>query len=77
MRSTTPYNGSNEVIIGNRASLPIANIGQVTLPTPHPNTNLQNILHVPTLSHNLLAIHQLISNNNCTISLDNNGFIKD
>lgn len=68
------------VSIVNGTSLPIHNSGQGILPLPDSNRKLrlQNLLHIPSLSHNQLSISKLVFYNNCCIYFDAGGFaIKD
>lgn len=71
------HQGPEHIFFGNGAALPIANTAQGLLPTPSSagKLSLQNIFHVPNLSHNLLSINQLTLDNNCIISFDSYGYI--
>ncbi|KAI0496462.1 hypothetical protein KFK09_022779 [Dendrobium nobile] len=80
LQHSTPYSGSDTVSVASGSTLPIHHTGQGLLPLPDTNRklHLQNLLHVPLLSHNLLSIHKLTSDNNCSILFDAHGFlIKD
>ncbi|PKU79088.1 Retrovirus-related Pol polyprotein from transposon TNT 1-94 [Dendrobium catenatum] len=75
-----PYQGTDSISIANGSTLPIQNSGDGILPLPPTNRKLllRNLLHVPSISHNLLSIHRLTSDNHCSISFDASGFqIKD
>ncbi|PKU73457.1 Retrovirus-related Pol polyprotein from transposon TNT 1-94 [Dendrobium catenatum] len=76
LQQPTMYTGSDTVSIANGSSLPIQHQGQGLLPLPNTPRKLylKNILHVPALSHNLLSIHKLTADNNCSISFDAHGF---
>ncbi|PKU61899.1 Retrovirus-related Pol polyprotein from transposon TNT 1-94 [Dendrobium catenatum] len=60
--------------------MPIHSAGQGILPLPD-NTrkpHLRNLLHVPSLTHNLLSVSKLTTDNSVSITFDANGFtIKD
>ncbi|KAI0500580.1 hypothetical protein KFK09_018794 [Dendrobium nobile] len=73
-----PYTGNSQVTVGNGQQLPIHNTGRGILPTPTGNLYLHKLHHVPNLSFNLLSVHQLTTDNNCTISFSSDGYqIKD
>ncbi|CAL5374855.1 unnamed protein product [Camellia sinensis] len=69
-----PYQGHDRVAIGVGTTLPIAHTGNGFLSTPFP-FHLTNMLHAPTLSSNLLSVHQLAIDNNCTITFDEDSFL--
>ncbi|PKU69337.1 Retrovirus-related Pol polyprotein from transposon TNT 1-94 [Dendrobium catenatum] len=73
----TAYHGSDTVSTANGNNLPITNAGQGLLPLPDTTRklHLNNLLHVPTLTHNLLSVSKLTSDNYVTISFDANGFV--
>ncbi|PKU68330.1 Retrovirus-related Pol polyprotein from transposon TNT 1-94 [Dendrobium catenatum] len=74
------YRGSDVVSIANGSSLPIHNTGQGILPLPDTDRKLRlsNLLHVPSLKHNLLSVSKLTTDNSIRICFDANGFtIKD
>ncbi|KAI0497118.1 hypothetical protein KFK09_023446 [Dendrobium nobile] len=80
IQQPTPYFGADTVSVASGNTLPIRNTGQGILPLPDSNRKLRlkNLLHVPLLSHNLLSIHKLTSDNNCSILFYAHGFlIKD
>ncbi|KAI0500178.1 hypothetical protein KFK09_018387 [Dendrobium nobile] len=76
MLQPIPYQGANSISIANGSTLPINSFGDGLLPLPPSNCKLylHNLLHVPSLSHNLLSIHKLTTDNNCSISFDALGF---
>ncbi|PKU67431.1 Retrovirus-related Pol polyprotein from transposon TNT 1-94 [Dendrobium catenatum] len=76
LQQPTAYAGSDTISIANGNTLPIQHQGQGLLPLPNTPRKLylQNILHVPALSHNLLSIHKLTTDNNCSISFDPHGY---
>ena len=70
-----PYYGSDQVTIGDGASIPIQHTGKGILPTPSHKFLLSNLLHVPQLYSNLLSVHQLTKDKNCKVTFDSNSFI--
>ena len=70
LTSKLPYRGNTDGIIGNRATLPISHAGQPHLQTSAKFLVLNNVSHVPDLQYNLLSIHQLCNDNNCTVKFD-------
>jgi len=61
----TPYTGSKMVKIGNNTSLSIKNIGFATYTTPNFSTkfSLTHLLHVPSISKNLLSVSKFARDN--------------
>ncbi|CAL5401450.1 unnamed protein product [Camellia sinensis] len=70
-----PYQGTDQVTIGDGSSLPIHHIGNGLLPTPSFPLKLQQVLHVPHISSNLLSVHRLASDNNCSVIFDADKFV--
>ncbi|CAL5322875.1 unnamed protein product [Camellia sinensis] len=69
-----PYTGSEKVTVADGSSLPIHHTGSGLLPTPHHSFKLKRVLHVPSLSSNLLSVQQLAKDNNCSITFNNSAF---
>ncbi|KAI0494798.1 hypothetical protein KFK09_024941 [Dendrobium nobile] len=71
------YSGHDSVSIANGSTVPIHNSGQGLLPLPDTPRKLQlrNILHVPSLAHNLLSVSKLTVDNPISIRFDANGFV--
>lgn len=73
------YTSTAEVTIGNGKTLPISNLGHYSMLT-NSNTSLalSNILHVPSIFHNLLFVHALSTSNPVSIEFfSNRFFVKD
>lgn len=70
-----PYQGSEQVTVGNGTTLPIHNTGNGILPTPTHSFSLNNVLHVPGIASNLVSVHQLAKDNDCTVTFDENSFV--
>uniref|UniRef100_A0A2N9GIX5 Reverse transcriptase Ty1/copia-type domain-containing protein n=1 Tax=Fagus sylvatica TaxID=28930 RepID=A0A2N9GIX5_FAGSY len=72
------YNGNDQIRVGNGTALPIHLIGTTQLTTPSTSFLLQNVLHVPTISNNLLSIQKFSSNTNTFLEFHHNLFnVKD
>jgi transposase InsO family protein len=71
----TPYKGSDQVAVGNGQSIPINNIGNGQLCTKFYNFRLHNLLHSSKISSNLLSVHKLCTDNNCSCYFDSNKFL--
>ena len=65
--SKSIYFGNALVNICNGTLLPVANIGNSSLPSKMRPLTLKNVLHVPKIQHNLLLVRQLCQDNNCTV----------
>ena len=71
----TPYQGNDQVAVGNGQSIPINNIGTGQLCTKLYNFRLQSLLHSSKISSNLLSVHKLCKDNNCCCYFDSNKFL--
>ena len=58
------YHGSEQIRVGNGKSLPIKYIGTNQLSTPTTTFRLNNVLHVPDISNNLLSVHKFTNDTN-------------
>jgi hypothetical protein len=60
------YHGSDKVHTANGAGMHISHIGQASLLTRHPSRHLHlnNVLHVPSVTRNLLSVPKLTYDNN-------------
>jgi hypothetical protein len=67
-----PYQGPEQVSVGNGQNLPIQNIGNSQLHTLSHKFQLKNVLHVPRIASNLLSVHKLCLHNNCSCHFDAN-----
>jgi transposase InsO family protein len=72
LNSQSPYQGQDQVSVGNGQHLPIQNIGNANLHTKMHNFQLRNVLHVPRIASNLISVHKLCLNNNCSCYFDAN-----
>uniref|UniRef100_A0A2N9F0Q1 Uncharacterized protein n=1 Tax=Fagus sylvatica TaxID=28930 RepID=A0A2N9F0Q1_FAGSY len=58
------YQGSEQIRVGNGTSLPIHHIGTTQFSTPTTTFRLNNVLHVPDISNNLLSVHRFTNDTN-------------
>jgi hypothetical protein len=58
------YQGSEQIRVGNGTSLPIHHIGTTQFSTPTTTFRLNNVLHVPDISNNLLSVHKFTNDTN-------------
>lgn len=70
-----PYQRGEQVTVGNGTTLPIHNTGNGILPTPSHSFRLHNVLHVPGIASNLVSVHQLAKDNDCTVTFDDHSFV--
>ncbi|KAB1216375.1 Retrovirus-related Pol polyprotein from transposon TNT 1-94 [Morella rubra] len=59
----TEYFGEEPVRVGDGSTLPIHHTGGSTIPTAHGNLLLHNLLHVPSLTKNLISVRQFCEDN--------------
>ncbi|KAF5469302.1 hypothetical protein F2P56_013386, partial [Juglans regia] len=69
------YQGPDQVSIGDGSTLPIHNIGSSHMTTPTGNFSLNSILHVPSISRNLLSVRQFCHDNNVFFEFHSNFFL--
>jgi hypothetical protein len=65
----TPYNGQDDVMLGDGSNLPISHIGSVSLPTSNTSFHLQDILCVLKMQKKLISIALFCITNNVSIEL--------
>jgi hypothetical protein len=68
------YHGNDFVTVGNGQSLPITHTGNSQLRTISHPFHLRKILHVPTMSSNLLLVHRFYKDNNASFYFDASKF---
>ena len=59
------YHGKERVAVGNGAGLDISNTGSNEFQLDSSSFKLKNILHCPSVSANLLSVHQFAVDNHC------------
>jgi len=67
-----PYNGQDQLIVGNGQNLPITHIGNVQFPTQTSSFHLKNVLRVPSIASNLASVHKICHDNKCWCYFDEN-----
>ena len=76
--SKSAYTGIDQVQVGNGTLFPIKHVGQIIISRVAKPLALNNMLHVPSLKHNLLSVKQLCKGNNCVVVFDDSSVcIKD
>lgn len=63
----SPYNGPTRVSVGNGQNLDKENTRKGFISTPKHQFNINNVLHVPSLSKNLLFVQKYASDNHCSL----------
>lgn len=63
----SPYEGNEQLTVGNGKSLPIINVGKTILPYSSRSLSLTNVLHVPHITNNLRSIPKIVILSNCTL----------
>ncbi|RVW40422.1 Retrovirus-related Pol polyprotein from transposon RE1 [Vitis vinifera] len=73
-----PFDGTDEIMIGDGSGLPISHTGSTSLTTPSHSFTLSNVLCVPTMKRNLISIYQFCKSNNTSIEFLPSSFhVKD
>lgn len=72
---STPYARPNQVSIGDGSSLPIQNTGTGLLPTPTSKFLLHHLIHVSSISKNLLFVRQFCHDNSIFFEFNSSGFL--
>ncbi|KAI0510738.1 hypothetical protein KFK09_011347 [Dendrobium nobile] len=75
LNSASSYQGSDEITVGDGRTVLIAHSGTRILPTSDRTLSLSNLLHIPSISYNLISISKLVRDNNISITFDPNGFV--
>ncbi|WVZ95434.1 LOW QUALITY PROTEIN: hypothetical protein U9M48_041200 [Paspalum notatum var. saurae] len=72
------YNGGDHIHAANGSGMTISHVGKSNIYTPSRNLQLNNILHIPQTTKNLVSVHRLASDNNVFLEFHPNFFlIKD
>ena len=69
------YQDSNQIRIGNGLGLSVKHIGFTKLSTPTSSFILQDVLHVPHITKNLILVHKFTTNTNTSIEFHPTYFI--
>ncbi|KAK1408451.1 hypothetical protein QVD17_40235 [Tagetes erecta] len=70
-----PYDGNEELIIGDGSSLTITHIGSINLTFSNTSITLKNVLCVPSISRNIISISRLCIDNNILIEFFHFNFV--
>jgi len=69
---------NNKIIIGDSQSIPTYSLGSTQIASPHPPLVLNNVLHAPNLTKNLVYVRKFTTDNKFSIEFDPFGFsVKD
>lgn len=68
------YHGRDQVAVGNGQGLQITHTGSSVLHTPFSSFKFSKILHVPSITSNLLSVNRFTKDNDCLFIFDPNGF---
>jgi hypothetical protein len=72
------YNRVDKIVVANGTGMDIHNVGHAVIQTPTRDLHLNNVLHVPSVSKNLISVHQFSTDNNASLEYFPNCFlIKD
>ena len=63
------YQGQEQIRVGNGKSIPIEHVGTTQLLSPTSSFQLNDVLHVPQISQNLLSIQKFTTNTNTFVEL--------
>jgi hypothetical protein len=63
------YHGQEQIRVGNGKSIPIKHIGTTQLLSPNLSFQLNDVLHVPQISQNLLSIQKFTADTNTFVEL--------
>jgi hypothetical protein len=64
LKTSEKYGGGDQVHTASNSGMPIRHIGQSTISSRGRNLILKDILHVPTVSKNLISVHKFTHDNN-------------
>ena len=70
-----PYQGNDQVTIGNGKRLCILHVGSKLLSTPSKNFQLNRVYHVPTLATSLISISRFCHDNNAFFKFHSYNFL--
>jgi hypothetical protein len=68
------YHGPDQIRVGNSTSLLIKHIGSTQFSTPTANFLLNNVLHVPQISKNLISVHKFTKDTNTSMDFRSSCF---
>jgi hypothetical protein len=68
------YHGPDQIRVGNGTSLPIKHIGSTQFSTSTASFLLNNVLHVPQISKNLISVHKFTKDTNTSMDFHSSYF---
>jgi hypothetical protein len=75
LQISAPYQGGDEVAVGNGSGLSISHIGSFVISQSSSQINLKSVLYCPTAAANLLSIQKFCKDNNCCFKLTSAYFV--
>ncbi|KAK0605932.1 hypothetical protein LWI29_032358 [Acer saccharum] len=72
---SVPYSGNTLVLLGNGASLPIINTGNIPVSLGSHTLSLNNVFHVLSLNKNLLSVARFTKDNSVIFTFTPSGYI--
>ena len=67
-----PYQGQDQITVGNGRNLPITHLGNASISLPHSILHLNNVLRVFSIASNLASVHKICYDNKCWCYFDEN-----
>jgi histone deacetylase 1/2 len=64
LTASEPYNGNDNLHVGDGKGLSISHIGHTKIYNPHRSFTLSNVLHVPAITKPLLSVQKFCLDNN-------------
>jgi hypothetical protein len=75
---TSYLNTSTNITVGSGHNIPVIGSGHASLPNPHNQLALKNVLHAPKLIKNLVSVRKFTIDNDVSVEFDPFGFsVKD
>nr|DAD43508.1 TPA_asm: hypothetical protein HUJ06_001738 [Nelumbo nucifera] len=75
LQASQEYTGSEKVQVGNGSGLAINHVGRSTLTFDNQSFLFTNILHVPSISKNLVSVSQFTRDNNLIVEFHSSHFV--
>ncbi|KAK0578105.1 hypothetical protein LWI29_005179 [Acer saccharum] len=72
---SVPFTGNTSILLGNGASLPITNTGNIPVSLGSQIFSLNNVFHVPSLNKNLLSVARFTKDNSVSFTFTPSGYI--
>ncbi|KAK0580808.1 hypothetical protein LWI29_006492 [Acer saccharum] len=72
---SVPFTGNTSVLLGNGASLPITNTGNIPVSLSSHKLSLNNVFHVPSLNKNLLSVACFTKDNSVSFTFTPSGYV--